>query len=62
MAIHDYSITGASVAPLIAQQAKQFIELNREAHGNNAPNGRSNVGRRLAQLSYAVILRTRVSY
>jgi hypothetical protein len=30
MAIHDYSITGESLAPSIAEQAKQFIDLNRE--------------------------------
>jgi hypothetical protein len=31
VAIHDYSITGASVAPHIVEQAKRFIDLNREA-------------------------------
>ena len=30
MAIHDHSIRGESVAPNIAEQAKQFIDLNRE--------------------------------
>jgi hypothetical protein len=30
MAIHDCSIRGESLAPSIAQQAKQFIDLNRE--------------------------------
>jgi hypothetical protein len=30
MAIHDYSIRGESVAPHIAEQAKRFIDLNRE--------------------------------
>jgi hypothetical protein len=30
MAIHDYSIRGESVAPKIVEQAKRFIELNRE--------------------------------
>jgi hypothetical protein len=31
MAIHDYSIRGESVAPHIAEQARRFIDLNREA-------------------------------
>ena len=31
MAIHDHSIRGESVAPHIAEQAKRFIDLNREA-------------------------------
>src|SRR5258708_31697269 len=31
MAIHDHSIRGESVAPHIAEQVKQFIDLNREA-------------------------------
>jgi hypothetical protein len=31
MAIHDHSIRGESVAPHVAEQAKQFIDLNREA-------------------------------
>jgi hypothetical protein len=31
MAIHDYSIRGESVAPHIAEQAKQFIDRNRQA-------------------------------
>jgi hypothetical protein len=31
MAIHGHSIRGESVAPHIAEQAKQFIDLNREA-------------------------------
>jgi hypothetical protein len=31
MAIHDCSIRGESVAPHIAEQAKRFIDLNREA-------------------------------
>ena len=31
MAIHDYSIRGESVAPHVAEQAKRFIDLNREA-------------------------------
>jgi hypothetical protein len=30
MAIHDYSIRGESVAPHIVEQAKRFIDLNRE--------------------------------
>jgi hypothetical protein len=30
MAIHDYSVMGAPVPPRIAEQAKRFIELNRE--------------------------------
>jgi len=30
MAIHDFSITGAYVPPHIVEQAKRFIELNRE--------------------------------
>jgi hypothetical protein len=31
MAIHDYSLTGAYVAPHVVEQAKQFIDRNREA-------------------------------
>jgi hypothetical protein len=31
MAIHDHSIGGESVAPHVAEQAKRFIDLNREA-------------------------------
>jgi hypothetical protein len=31
MAIHDYSMTGAYVAPHVVEQAKQFIDRNREA-------------------------------
>jgi hypothetical protein len=31
MAIHDYNIRGEYVAPHIAEQAKQFIDRNREA-------------------------------
>jgi hypothetical protein len=31
MAIHDHGIRGESLAPHIAEQAKRFIELNREA-------------------------------
>jgi hypothetical protein len=31
MAIHGHSIGGESLAPHIAEQAKRFIELNREA-------------------------------
>jgi hypothetical protein len=31
MAIHDYGITGEYLAPRIVEQAKQFIELNRDA-------------------------------
>jgi uncharacterized protein with WD repeat len=31
MAIHDYSIRGEYVAPHIAEQAKRFIDRNREA-------------------------------
>jgi hypothetical protein len=31
MAIHGHSIRGESLAPHIAEQAKRFIELNREA-------------------------------
>jgi hypothetical protein len=30
MAVHDHSIRGESVAPHIAEQAKRFIDLNRE--------------------------------
>lgn len=30
MAIHDYSIRGEFVAPHIVEQAKRFIDLNRE--------------------------------
>jgi hypothetical protein len=31
MAVHDHSIRGESVAPHIAEQAKRFIDANREA-------------------------------
>jgi len=31
MAIHDYSMSGAYLAPQIVEQAKHFIDLNREA-------------------------------
>ena len=31
MAIHDYSMTGAYAPPHIVEQAKQFIESNRDA-------------------------------
>jgi hypothetical protein len=31
MAIHDHGISGESLAPHIAEQAKRFIDLNREA-------------------------------
>jgi hypothetical protein len=31
MAIHNYSISGAYVASRVVEQAKQFIDLNREA-------------------------------
>jgi len=31
MAIHDYSLTGAYVAPHVVEQAKQFIDCNRGA-------------------------------
>jgi hypothetical protein len=31
MAIHDFSLRGADVPPQVVQQAKRFIELNRDA-------------------------------
>ena len=31
MAIHDYSIRGESLGPHIVEQAKRFIDRNREA-------------------------------
>ena len=31
MAIHDFSLRGADVPPHVVEQAKRFIELNRDA-------------------------------